>query len=135
MLINGAPFCILICVTPEGYERLANAKGKGISMSAVQGPSSSVVERDLLSVTELGAVASTLPESTMGSSNLNGTTTEILNNDSDAFDMFAEDDESAPAYLASDGGNLATPKSDTVDQPLSEAQVTSSESEIHWFRI
>ncbi|KAJ9689476.1 hypothetical protein PVL29_014925 [Vitis rotundifolia] len=105
----------------EGYERLAQAKGEGTSMGAVQGASGSVMERDLFSVTYLGAAA--------GSSNLNGSTIEISNNDNDAFDMFGEDDEPAPANLSSDGGNLATvPNSDMIDQPLSEAQDTSSET-------
>nr|CAN80868.1 hypothetical protein VITISV_038604 [Vitis vinifera] len=113
----------------EGYERLAQAKGEGTSMGAVQGASGSVMERDLFSVTYLGAAASILPETAAGSSNLNGSTTEISNNDNDAFDMFGEDDEPAPANLSSDGGNLATvPNSDMIDQPLSEVQDTSSES-------
>ena len=43
-----------------------------------------------------------------GSSDVNVSTTEIPNNDKDAFDMFADDDEPAPAHLSSDGGNLAT---------------------------
>lgn len=113
----------------EGYERLAQAKGEGTSMGAVQGASGSVMERDLFSVTYLGAAASILPETAAGSSNLNGSTTEISNNDNDAFDMFGEDDEPAPANLSSDGGNLATvPNSDMIDQPLSEVQDTSSET-------
>lgn len=104
-------------------------------MGAVQGASGSVMERDLFSVTYLGAAASILPETAAGSSNLNGSTTEISNNDNDAFDMFGEDDEPAPANLSSDGGNLATvPNSDMIDQPLSEVQGTSSESKLYWFR-
>lgn len=104
-------------------------------MSAVQGASGSVVDRDLFSVTDLGAAASILPETAAGSSNLNGSTTEISNDDNDAFDMFAEDDEPGPANLSSDGGNLATvPNSDNSNQPLSEAQDTSSESKLYWFR-
>lgn len=107
-LFNRAPFCFLICVIPEGYERLAQAKGEGTSMSAVQGAASS----------DNGTAA--------GSPNLNGSTTEIPSKDGDAFDMFADDEEHAPANLSSDGGNLAT---------VSDAPDRSSESKLYSLEV
>ncbi|KAF5951896.1 hypothetical protein HYC85_009840 [Camellia sinensis] len=77
----------------EGYERLARARGEGDSMDTVANDYNSSV----------------LLATTVGPSNMNVSSAEILpSNGDDAFDMFAEDDENGTANPTAEGSILVS---------------------------
>ncbi|GMP39025.1 hypothetical protein CsSME_00010030 [Camellia sinensis var. sinensis] len=77
----------------EGYERLARARGEGDSMDTVANDYN----------------ASVLLATTVGPSNMNVSSAEILpSNGDDAFDMFAEDDENGTANPTAEGSILVS---------------------------
>ncbi|THG02772.1 hypothetical protein TEA_002792 [Camellia sinensis var. sinensis] len=87
----------------EGYERLARARGEGDSMDTVANDYNSSV----------------LLATTVGPSNMNVSSAEILpSNGDDAFDMFAEDDENGTANPTAEGSILVSgPTHDRIGQP------------------
>ncbi|GMP39026.1 hypothetical protein CsSME_00010030 [Camellia sinensis var. sinensis] len=87
----------------EGYERLARARGEGDSMDTVANDYN----------------ASVLLATTVGPSNMNVSSAEILpSNGDDAFDMFAEDDENGTANPTAEGSILVSgPTHDRIGQP------------------
>ncbi|XP_065864642.1 uncharacterized protein [Euphorbia lathyris] len=93
----------------EGYEKLALARGKDISLSTgLEGSDCSMT--DLLSnVTDLGASSSILSNSDVGVSNPNAPAAETSNNDADGFDMFGDDDDDKTvAKPSSESSTLAS---------------------------
>ncbi|KAH7575500.1 hypothetical protein ACOSP7_004863 [Xanthoceras sorbifolium] len=114
----------------EGYERLAQAKGKGTSGDAGLGNSDSNGEKSLFSdATDPGSSSLFPSESAVGTLSANVTAAETSNNADDAFDMFGDDDEKAPAKPSSDELNSGYgPHSNVVSQSSSDALNADSES-------
>ncbi|XP_012078820.1 CD2 antigen cytoplasmic tail-binding protein 2 isoform X2 [Jatropha curcas] len=113
----------------EGYEKLAVARGKGISLTAGQEISDYNMRADLSSdVTELGVTTSKLSNVDVGVSNMNVSAAETSGNGADAFDMFADDDDNASAGPSSSNSTLVSgPNSNGFSQPSSDGQNSASE--------
>ncbi|KAJ6427590.1 PROTEIN LIN1 [Salix viminalis] len=106
----------------EGYERLALARGEGMSISEARGDYDFSMEKDLsFGVTDRGATSSMLPEMDTGTSIPNASTAEISGNDGDAYDMFGDDEDNAIAVASSDISNLVPgTESNVAYQPSSD---------------
>ncbi|KAJ6711439.1 PROTEIN LIN1 [Salix purpurea] len=106
----------------EGYERLALARGEGMSISEARGDYDFSMEKDLsFGVTDRGATSSMLPEMDVGTSIPNASTAEISGNVGDAYDMFGDDEDNAIAVASSDIGNLVPgTESNVAYQPSSD---------------
>ncbi|KAG6792482.1 hypothetical protein POTOM_001632 [Populus tomentosa] len=106
----------------EGYERLALARGKGMSISDVLEDSDFSMEKDLSSgVTDGGAASSVLSDMDVGTSIPNVSTAEISGNDGNAYDMFGDDEDNAVAVASSDISNLVPgTKYNVACQPSSD---------------
>ncbi|XP_050263545.1 SUPPRESSOR OF ABI3-5 [Quercus robur] len=114
----------------EGYERLAKARGEGISTSAGQGGSTYFgIGNGLLSdMTDTEVASTVLPGPVVDTLNPSASTAETSSNDADAYDMFGEEDENATAKPSFDGSNVVSGhNSDAVNQP--SASTLNSESE------
>ncbi|KAB5574343.1 hypothetical protein DKX38_001537 [Salix brachista] len=106
----------------EGYERLALARGEGMSISEARGDYDFSMEKDLsFGVTDRGATSSMLPEMDVGTSIPNASTAEISGNVGDAYDMFGDDEDNAIAVASSDISNLVPgTESNVAYQPSSD---------------
>ncbi|KAJ0040500.1 hypothetical protein Pint_26658 [Pistacia integerrima] len=108
----------------EGYERLAQTRGKGPSVNAGQENHDPNREKYVLSdVIAPGSTASLFSDSAVGTSSANVTATEMPNNEDDEYDMFGDEDENATNKPSTD-----KPNSSTIGQSSSDAQNTASES-------
>ncbi|KAF9690160.1 hypothetical protein SADUNF_Sadunf01G0166900 [Salix dunnii] len=106
----------------EGYERLALARGEGMSISEARGDYDFSTEKDLsFGVTDHGATSSMLSEMDVGTSIPNASTAEISGNVGDAYDMFGDDEDNAIAVASSDISNLVLgTESNVAYQPSSD---------------
>ncbi|KAJ6309055.1 hypothetical protein OIU76_018614 [Salix suchowensis] len=106
----------------EGYERLALARGEGMSISEARGDYDFSMEKDLsFGVIDRGATSSMLPEMDVGTSIPNASTAEISGNVGDAYDMFGDDEDNAIAVASSDSSNLVPgTESNVAYQPSSD---------------
>ncbi|KAM3742324.1 hypothetical protein ACB098_07G062000 [Castanea mollissima] len=114
----------------EGYERLAKARGEGISTSAGQGGSTYFgIGNGLLSdMTDTEVASTVLPGPVVDTLNPSASTAETSSNDADTYDMFGEEDENATAKPSFDGSNVVSGhNSNAVNQP--SASTLNSESE------
>ncbi|KAI9180127.1 hypothetical protein LWI28_001491 [Acer negundo] len=114
----------------EGYERLAQARGKGTSVSAGLGNSDSYMEKGLFSdATDPGSFSLLPSNSAVGTSSVNVTAAETSSNADDEFDIFGDDNVNAPAKPSSDELNTVSgPHSNVVSQSSEDAPNTAFES-------
>lgn len=104
------PFCL--GSFSEGYERLAQARGTGLSAIASNGNLNSHASYD---AKESGASSNLHSETAVGATNSNLSTAETSGGD-DAYDMFADDDEPAAAQPTSENHIVSGSSSDAVGQ-------------------
>lgn len=123
-------------VSSEGYERLAKARGEGISTSAGQGGSTYFgIGNGLLSdMTDTEVASTVLPGPVVDTLNPSASTAETSSNDADAYDMFGEEDENATAKPSFDGSNVVSGhNSDAVNQPSASTLNSESESKLFYW--
>lgn len=108
----------------EGYERLAQSRGKGPSLNAGQGNhDSNGVKYSFSDGTAPRSASSLFSESAVGTSSANITATEMPNTEGDGYDMFGDDDENATDKPPTD-----EPNTSAISQSSSDVQNTASES-------
>ncbi|XP_022763705.1 CD2 antigen cytoplasmic tail-binding protein 2-like [Durio zibethinus] len=107
----------------EGYEKLALARGKGISVNVGLDNSDPNLGSDILTdINYPGVTSSVLPDLAVGTSNSNLTPAEVSSNAADSYDMFADDEGDENLKPSSE------PNSNAVTQSSSEAANTFSET-------
>ncbi|RYQ82690.1 hypothetical protein Ahy_B10g101263 isoform A [Arachis hypogaea] len=99
---------------PEGYEKLARAKGVGTSMPSTEANTSLNGEKSLLSDDmDSGLPSATFSTAAMGTSNPNLVSAEVSGSGADDYDMFADDENTTTKH--SDENNV-------VSQPSTDAK-------------